>query len=34
MTNKQFNNLRDAVKANVNADEVMVYYKGKVIKVK
>lgn len=34
MTNKQFNNLRDVVKANVNADVVMVYYKGKVIKVK
>ena len=34
MTNKQFNNLRDAVKANVKADEVLVYYKGKIIKVK
>lgn len=34
MTPKQFKNLKTAIGNNINADEVLVYYKDKLIKVK
>ena len=34
LTRKQFDNLKQAITANVKADEVLIYYRNKVIRLK